>query len=137
MADVPIPQLDRLKAQLLTSGLQQRNQPLFQVINQLIDAVRQGVDELNSAIITINNTGGGGSGSTIISSGGLFARDGEEGPEGMQGPPGPQGLQGIAGPMGPPGTDCECCDDWSLPFVGTALYDGQTQLGIYFIMSQG
>ena len=48
-----IQNLDRLKSQLLTSGLSQRDQPLFQIINQLIDALRG----------TINiTTGGGGSG---------------------------------------------------------------------------
>lgn len=36
--------LDRLKSQLLTSGVQQKNQPLYQVINQLIDFLRQAID---------------------------------------------------------------------------------------------
>lgn len=35
------PDLDRLKAQLLTSGLQQSNNALYQVINQLINSVKQ------------------------------------------------------------------------------------------------
>lgn len=33
--------IDRLKAQLLTSGLSQKDAATFQVINQLIDAVRE------------------------------------------------------------------------------------------------
>jgi len=35
------PDLDRLKSQLLTSGLQQTNNPLYQVINQLINSIKQ------------------------------------------------------------------------------------------------
>ena len=55
-----VAQLDRLKAQLLTSGLSQKNQPLFQVINQLIDAVRQGFTETDNAISGGSGGGGGG-----------------------------------------------------------------------------
>lgn len=57
MSDL-VPQLDRLKAQLLTSGISQKNQPLFQVINQLIDAVRQGFGDITGA----TGISGGGSG---------------------------------------------------------------------------
>lgn len=49
-------QIQRLKSQLLKSGLQNKDQPLFQVINQLIDAV-------NSTIQTISVATGGGGGS--------------------------------------------------------------------------
>lgn len=59
MAEV-YPKLDRLKAQLLQSGIQQKNQPLYQVVNQLIDAVRQGFD------VTASTTGGGGGGGGLI-----------------------------------------------------------------------
>jgi hypothetical protein len=48
-----IPQLDRLQAQLLTSGLSQKNNALYQVIDQLIKALRQGIDELESQVIAI------------------------------------------------------------------------------------
>lgn len=40
--------IDRLKSQLLTSGIQEKNQALFQVINQLIDFTRQTVLELEA-----------------------------------------------------------------------------------------
>lgn len=50
--------IDRLKAQLLTSGLSQRDQPLFQVINLLIDAARQSFVNFES----ISGSGGGGGG---------------------------------------------------------------------------
>lgn len=49
-----IANLDRLKSQLLTSGLSQRDQPLFQIINQLIDALRGTIN------ITTGGSGGGG-----------------------------------------------------------------------------
>ena len=49
------PKLDRLKSQLLTSGLQIKDNPLFQVINQLIDSTRQLQDSFEEDILTINN----------------------------------------------------------------------------------
>ncbi len=57
-----IPQLDRLKAQLLTSGLSQKNQPLYQIIRDLINAIRQSVDEIAEAA----GIPGGGGGSTLF-----------------------------------------------------------------------
>ena len=47
--------LDRLKSQLLASGVQQKNQPLYQVINQLIDFLRQSINEVQGQIDEINN----------------------------------------------------------------------------------
>ncbi len=49
--------LNKLQATLLTSGLQQKDQPLFQVISQLIKAL------LDSNVGVINVTGGSGGGS--------------------------------------------------------------------------
>lgn len=54
------PQLDRLKSQLLASGLQQRDNPTWQVINQLIDFLRQA-----NIAITVLEENGGGSGDGI------------------------------------------------------------------------
>lgn len=51
--------LKRLKATLLISGLQQKDQPLFQVINQLIDALQEFVNEVSAAL------GPGGGGGTV------------------------------------------------------------------------
>jgi len=51
--------IDRLQATLLTSGLQQTNQALYQVINQLIQAARDSL----SGVQAINTTIGGGGGS--------------------------------------------------------------------------
>lgn len=39
--------IDRLKSQLLTSGLSLKDQPLFQIINQLIDSQRQVINSVN------------------------------------------------------------------------------------------
>jgi|SRR5262245_40965 len=57
--------LVRLKSQLLTSGIQEKNQPLFQVINLLIDGVLQGFGQVNEQVFAPS----GGSGSPGISSG--------------------------------------------------------------------
>lgn len=48
--------LKRLKAQLLTSGLQQTNNALFQVINQLIDALTDSLGTGSGGIITVDLT---------------------------------------------------------------------------------
>lgn len=48
--------LSRLKANLLTSGLQQKDNPLFQVINQLIQFVEANIGNITTVI------SGGGSG---------------------------------------------------------------------------
>lgn len=48
--------LSRLKTTLLTSGLQQRDNPLFQVIDQLIRAVEQNLTNLSSTVSsTVSN----------------------------------------------------------------------------------
>jgi hypothetical protein len=54
------PTLDRLKSQLLNSGIQQKNSALYQVIDQLIDALRQTVEA------TIVSTGGGSGGGGVL-----------------------------------------------------------------------
>jgi len=130
-----IPQLDRLKAQLLTSGLQEKNQPLFQVINQLIDTMRQGMNELSTSITNITPSPSGGGSSTIITNGaGVMATDYSEqiGSDGPMGIPGPQGFPGPIGPMGPPGMDGgSCCDCDCMPFIGNSITDPTTLAGTY------
>jgi predicted acyltransferase len=44
--------VDRLKSQLLLSGLSQKDQPLFQIINTLIDTIRG----LESSVSSLSNT---------------------------------------------------------------------------------
>jgi hypothetical protein len=120
--------IDRLKSQLLTSNLSQQNQPLFQIINQLIDAVRQtlsgvavitgsgggGGSILSQSFITINNDQATLANSRrIVAGNGIFFNiDGEritihtalpfprDGEDGEMGPIGPPGIQGIRGLQG-------------------------------------
>lgn len=67
-----IQRLGKLRSVLLTSGLQQSNQPLFQVINQLIQAI---IDS-NAGVVEITGGGGGGgplSDKTFITTGNELA----------------------------------------------------------------
>jgi hypothetical protein len=50
------PDLDRLQSQLLTSGLQNKDQPLYQVISQLITFARKLQEALNARIDTTAGT---------------------------------------------------------------------------------
>lgn len=52
-----IKRLSKLKSTLLTSGLQKDNQPLYQVINQLIEAV---IDSAVDVVVITGGSGGGG-----------------------------------------------------------------------------
>jgi hypothetical protein len=121
--------IDRLKAQLLTSSLQQQNQALFQVINSLIDAARESLAAANSltdpasgggsilsqSFLTIDNDQATLPNSRRIQAGpGItFNLDGKRllislgipilglsDEEGPEGPMGPQGPQGIRGLQG-------------------------------------
>lgn len=121
--------IDRLKAQLLTSGLSQKNSSLYQVINQLIDALRQGLNEIETQVAAITPGPTVTSGTTIISGMPLssISDDNQEtdwnwGPQGLKGDTGATGATGSTGPTGPPGMDGEDCECESMPFVGTVLY---------------
>lgn len=125
--------IDRLKAQLLTSGLSQKNSSLYQVINQLIDALREGLNEIETQVAAITPPASTPTSGTTILSGmplGAISDDNQEtdwnwGPQGLKGdtgPIGPIGPQGTQGPVSfvpsPDGCDCECeC----MPFIGTSL----------------
>jgi hypothetical protein len=91
--------IDRLKSQLLISGLQQKDFALFQVINQLIDRVKQ-----LQSLIGSSSSGGSGGGSSIITINtiGFPGSDGNDGADGdtIIGPPGIDGIIGPTGPMG-------------------------------------
>lgn len=123
--------LDRLKSQLLTSGLQERNQALYQVINQLIDFLRQSINLTSAQITALTPSGGGSGGGTIITNANGIPLDGFDGTDGEMGPPGQQGPRGFQGPIGPPGFDGESYESDSLPFVGNSLYDGVATLGTF------
>lgn len=128
--------VNRLKAQLLTAGVQQENPPLYQIINLLIDGLRQSLSSIESL------TGGSGGGSVLsqsfitknddqialansrqlIPGGGLqfnddgqrlllnaafpIGLDGEDGTDGLT-IVGPQGIRGLTGLTGSPGIDGE------------------------------
>lgn len=123
-----MPDLDRLKSQLLTTGLQQKDFPLYQVIDQLIAALRQTINVVDDAL---PSSGGGGSAfgqsfatianekATLPSSRRLVAGPGISfndnfnnliisgapipGSDGIEGDEGPMGVPGIQGPVGPAG----------------------------------
>src|SRR6187549_3323814 len=116
MATAPV-DLDRLQAQLLQSGIQTSNQPLYQVINQLIKAEKNFQEQLNNSFSSITNiinnlTFDGPSPVVLI---GLDSsepfdpipipgRDGRDGIQGLRGIPGEDGTDGldslIPGPIG-------------------------------------
>lgn len=97
----------RLRSQLLTSGLQQKDQPLFQVINSLIGAVELLIKNGNINAQDVSNLVSSGSSNQDLGARipGMMGMDGEDGIDGMS-IPGPMGLQGpagIAGTGGPAG----------------------------------
>jgi hypothetical protein len=108
---VLIRRLGKLKSTLLKSGIQQENQPLYQVINQLLDAVIAFAE--GDIDISAISGGGGGGGATTTITGGIPGIDGEAGADGEIGPPGQRGIDGAAGttgaqgPIGPPGLQGE------------------------------
>jgi hypothetical protein len=97
--------IDRLKAQLLTSNLSQRNHTLYQVINQLIDALRQGLNEIETQVAAITPAPSPAPSSPIINTGMPLSLDYCCDDGGEMGPPGIQGLQGLQGIQGIPGID--------------------------------
>lgn len=128
--------LDRLRSQLLTSGVQERNNALYQVIDQLIAYLRQNINATQAQITAITPSGGGG-GSTFQSTfpPGMISgyhgdtdgdiiilpnnqgniccispiipgRDGEDGQDAII-VPGLPGLPGLDGLRGPAGMDGE------------------------------
>lgn len=115
--------LDRLKSQLLTSGLQQENFALFQVVNQLIDYLRGNINTVNQ----LTGGGGGGGGGVGLLGATYLTKNKEVGlPNSLQTLPGAgiqfndangrriisaalpfaiDGESGEDGPIGPPGID--------------------------------
>lgn len=112
-----IKRLGKLQSTLLTSGLQQSNQPLYQVISQLIDAIIAS----NEAVVS-GSSGSGGTGATGAQGPmGPPGIDGDSGSDGDIGPPGIRGIDGITGaqgPQGPPGLEGDIGpegDFWPIP----------------------
>lgn len=91
--------LSEIKAVLLTSGVQQTNQPLWQAINQLLDYLIKAENDAAAS-------GAGSGGSSAVASQILqllFQELGQHDDWILI--PGPRGLDGIAGLIGPPGQD--------------------------------
>lgn len=88
--------LDKLHSQLLTSGLQNQNPPLYQVINQLIGELKKVEAEID--IITPSN----GPSSIVIINPSNYPNSfsNTQGEDGIDGIPGPRGIQGLVGPQG-------------------------------------
>lgn len=92
---------DRLLGQLNSTGLQNKDTPLYQVIAELIKRLK----ELESS--TASGTSSGAGSTTVIGATGLMGPpglSGDDGEDGMIGPSGPKGIDGIsniAGPAGP------------------------------------
>lgn len=137
--------VDRLQSQLLTTGLSQKDQPLYQVISQLIGYVRQLIDETQNSLNTI--TGGGTSpGQTFVTTenelaslpfsrrlvagnGITFNNDGQRliingavipGMDGELGEEGMMGVPGIQGPIGPAGSNAA-----AMPFFWNESHEEQ------------
>lgn len=91
-----------LKNQLLKSGLQQKDQPLFQVINLLIGEL----GNLSNTVSGSGSSGGGGSVTNVTQITQILSQgDGDSGGGDSSPIPGAQGIQGpagITGAQGPP-----------------------------------
>lgn len=114
--------IDRLHSQLLTSGLQKTDTPLYQVIDQLINAVRDNIQAIST--LTGGGSGGGSGGGILAQSFITYNNDTGTLPNSIQilpgmgiifqklgnklflsvtFPSGTDGEDGQDGPMGPPG----------------------------------
>lgn len=98
----------RLRSQLMTSGLQQKDQALFQVINSLIGAIDILIKNTNVTAQNVSNLVSSGSNNQDFGARipGIMGMDGEDGIDGMsipgsQGIPGSAGAIGAGGPAGP------------------------------------
>ena len=93
-----IKDLSRLKNQLLNTGLQQKDNPLWQVINQLVEQIQA---LTNNALSSGSSSSGGNVVINQITQ--QLGLVGETGDEGIPGPPGVRGLRGLRGLRGYPG----------------------------------
>lgn len=94
---MPETKLDRLQSALMTSGLQTKDNSLYQVIWQLIKYLRQ----LQLEVGTLASSSSGGGNTEIRNITNIL--EGTTGEDGSIGPPGVNGIQGIAGGAGPQG----------------------------------
>lgn len=119
--------LSRLKSQLITSGLQQRDNPLFQVINQLIGTL----ESIEAEVGIISPSGGGSVTNLTQIEQFITLGDASGGDDGLviPGPTGPAGSNGSVGRDGQPaifwGQDGEDGDIYP-PIVGPQGNPGPT-----------
>jgi hypothetical protein len=92
----------RLYSALLNTGLQSRDNALYQVIHDLIGNLASISNQTNAII-----SGGGGSSSSIVNNTTIQLISEEDGQDGLLVIPGPQGIQGAQGVQGIPGMDGE------------------------------
>jgi len=123
------PDFNRLKVTLLKSGLQQKDNPLYQVIDTLIDYVRKFQQNTSSQLeenissINLQNF------PIIQNIPGMDGNEGEQGEQGIPGTIGRDGVAGIAGgigSIGPPGIDGEDGIDGEMGPVGPMGGSGPT-----------
>lgn len=131
--------LDRLQAQLLNSPIHIKDNPLYQVITQLIKAEKELQDQLASSVTTINNiinnlTFDGPPPVVLI---GLDSsepfdpipipgKDGKDGKQGLIGPPGEDGTDGNDSFI--PGSPSRDGRDGQVGIPGLDGQDGESSL---------
>lgn len=131
----------RLYQYLNNTGLQTKDNPLYQVLYFLIGKVL----ELNS---NASSSSSGSSSTTIISGNSVIGPAGEDGSDGEQGPIGPAGINGAVGPAGQTGPvifPFETPDDFEFfpPIIGPQGNPGPTgsqgEVGppIFFLAEDG
>lgn len=96
----------RLYSALLNTGLQSKDNALYQVIHDLIGNLASISNQTNTII-----SGGGGSSSSIVNNTIIQSTPEEDGQDGLLVIPGPQGIQGTQGIQGIPGMDGDDGED--------------------------
>lgn len=123
MADLIPVDINKLLQQLNNTGLQSKDQPLYQLLKQIVSSLA-GVNKAGGAAITNISTSSG----KIISSAGVPGFDGADGEDGfpVPGPPGINGATGAGGPVGPSIVDTEVIEDFITTLVGPQGNPGPT-----------
>lgn len=117
----------RLIYQLQNTGLQVKDNPLYQLLFQMI----QIVSGLDHSVTAISNTPSGGTVVNITGFPGIMSDDTGAGGDGEIGPPGLQGRDGRDGTIGVPGLDGLDGEDSFFP--GPPGLDGANGMVPYFI----
>lgn len=126
-----VQQIDRLKSQLLTTGLQTKDNGLFQIINQLIDTLREGINQNTEQIRGVTIDYQQAIDAAVANDVGKYILlDGEPGEDGVMGPPGKDGIVGRDGVIGRDGLTIPVLDGEDgmdgFPVIGPSGRDGAT-----------